>query len=251
MGEWDRMGRELPGRRADAEQRGDRYTINTVSVRFGPLLRMAADQYDRARKEFDAACRLLPEGAFVLLRRLEVCSGIDLELYGGNPNAAHHRLTEAWPKLAAMCRVWQNGRIEMLFYRARIALARAAQSNSQPQAQEALSRALADAEALAPEAPWAEALASLVRATVQHARGRDTRATIAALDASGAQLAACHMHHYAAAADFRRGMLMDNADGRDLVESASEWMTSQNMMNPARMVDLLAPGPWARRRIDA
>src|SRR5688500_6157860 len=48
MGEWERMGRELPSRRTDAEQRGDRYTINTVSVRFGPVLRMATDQYDRA-----------------------------------------------------------------------------------------------------------------------------------------------------------------------------------------------------------
>ena len=55
------------------------------------------------------------------------------------------------------------------------------------------------------------------------------------------------MHHYAAAADYRRGMLMDSSAGRDLVKSASEWMTSHNMMNAARMADLLAPGPWARR----
>ena len=247
MGEWERMGRELPTRRTDAEQRGDRYTINTVSVRFGPVLRMAADQYDRARKEFDESCRSLPEGAFVLLRRLEVCSGIDLELYGRNPTAANHRLTEAWPKLAAMCRVWQNGRIEMLFYRARIALALAAQSHTSDQAEHALGRALDDAELLAPEAPWADALASLVRAAVGHARGQDNNATIAALDVARNKLAAFHMHHYAAAADYRKGMLMGNDDGRAIVHAASEWMTSHNMMNPARMVDLLAPGPWTGR----
>jgi tRNA A-37 threonylcarbamoyl transferase component Bud32 len=249
MGEWERMGRELPSRRTDAEQRGDRYTINTVSVRFGPVLRMATDQYDRARKEFDDSSRLLPEGAFVLLRRLEVCSGIDLELYARNPSAAHHRLTEAWPKLAAMCRVWQNGRIELLFYRARIALALAAQASNQVQAEHALARALADADLLGPEAPWAEALASLVRASVRHATGEDPSVTIGALDASRRALTACHMHHYAAAADFRRGTLMDNDAGRDLVKSASDWMASQNMMNAARMADLLAPGPWTRRDI--
>jgi tetratricopeptide (TPR) repeat protein len=247
MGEWERMGRELPSRRTDAEQRGDRYTINTVSVRFGPVLRMATDQYDRARKEFDDSCRLLPEGAFVLLRRLEVCSGIDLELYGRNPMAAHHRLTEAWPKLAAMCRVWQNGRIEMLFYRARIALALAAQASSRAECEQALARALADADMFGPEAPWADALASLVRASVRHATGADTSATITALDASARKLAACHMHHYAAAADFRRGTMMRDEAGQDLVKSASEWMTAHNMMNPARMADLLAPGPWVPR----
>jgi eukaryotic-like serine/threonine-protein kinase len=251
MGEWARMGRELPARRTEAEQRGDRYTINTVSVRFGPVLRMATDQYDRARKEFDESSRLLPEGAFVLLRRLEVCSGIDLELYGRNPTAANHRLTEAWPKLAAMCRVWQNGRIEMLFYRARIALALAGQAGSKSQAENALTRALADADALAPEAPWGEALASLVRATVQHARGAHASTTIAALDASAKKLRGCHMHHYAAAADVRRGMLMDNVEGRSLVTSASDWMTSQSMLNAERMADLLAPGAWMRARLDA
>jgi tetratricopeptide (TPR) repeat protein len=251
MGEWDRMGRELPSRRTDAEQRGDRYTINTVSVRFGPVLRMGTDQYDRARNEFDESCRLLPEGAFVLLRRLEVCTGIDLELYGRNPAAANQRLAEAWPKLAAMCRVWQNGRIEMLFYRARIALALAAQANTKAQTDRAVTSALADAEALAPEAPWADALASLVRATAEHARGRAASDTIDALAESRKKLAACHMHHYAAAADYRRGILMDNDQGRDLVTAASDWMTSHNMTNAARIADLLAPGPWARRDIDA
>ena len=247
MGEWECMGRELPGRRTDAEQRGDRYTINTVSVRFGPVLRMAADQSDRARKDFEESSRLLPEGAFVLLRRLEVCSGIDLELYAGNPTAAHHRLTEAWPKLASMCRVWQNGRIELLFYRARIALALAAQSNSEAQAEQALGRALADADTIAPEAPWADALASLARATVHYARGRDAGAAIAALETSARKLAACDMHHYAAAADYRRGMLMANDAGRDLVRSASEWMTAHNMVTVEKMADLLAPGPWTKR----
>jgi hypothetical protein len=251
MGEWERMGRELPSRRTDAEQRGDRYTINTVSVRFGPVLRMATDQYDRARREFDDSCRLLPEGAFVLLRRLEVCSGIDLELYGRQATAAHHRLTEAWPKLAAMCRVWQNGRIELLFYRARIALALAAQASSRAQYEQALAQALGDADSLAPEAPWAEALASLVRATVRHATADDTSATVAALEASAQKLAACHMHHYAAAADFRRGMLLQGAAGRDLVKSASEWMTAHNMLNAPKMADLLAPGPWVRRDLPA
>ena len=94
----------------------------------------------------------------------------------------------------------------------------------------------------------ATALASLLRATVEHGREADTTATIAALDAAGKRLAECHMHHYAAAADFRRGTLVGGAEGREIVQTASGWMASQNMMNAARMADLLAPGPWTERR---
>lgn len=250
MGEWAKLARELPARLAEAIQRGDQYSITHVVARFSPVVSMAADQLDRARSEVEESRRHLPKG-FHLQHRLEVCSRIDVELYGRNPGAAHDRLTEAWPKLQPMVRVWQNGRIEMLFYRARIALALAAQSNGESQAQHALNRALADAESLAAEAPWADALASLVRATVEHAGGRNASVTIAALDASREKLAACHMHHYAAAADYRSGILMGGDQGRELVKSASDWMTAQNMTNAARMADLLAPGPWMRREHDA
>lgn len=242
MGEWDTLARELPARLAEAVQRGDQYSITHVIARFSPVLSMAADQIDRARREADESRTHLPKG-FHLQHRLEVCSRIDVELYGGNPLAAHDRLSEAWPKLQPMIRVWQNGRIEMTFYRARIALALAAQAKTDEMKREALTRAEHDAAALTTDAPWGAALASLVRATVAHARGQQQGDTLASLAACAQQLRACHMHHYAAATDYRRGMLM-GAEGRTIADAASEWMRAHQMMNPARMADLLAPGPW-------
>jgi hypothetical protein len=250
MGEWDKLARELPARLAEAVQRGDQYSITHVVARFSPVLSMAADQLERARKEVDDSRRHLPKG-FHLQHRLEVCARVDVELYGGNPAAATDCLNEAWPKLQPMMRVWQNGRIEMLFYRARIALALAAQLRNESSKQHALTRAHDDAAMLDTDAPWAAALASLVRAAVDHARRQDTDATIAALEACGQELRACHMHHYAAAADYRRGVLIGNEAGRDLVKSASDWMTAHNMSTAAKMADLLAPGPWTRRDTDA
>ena len=244
MGEWDRLTRELPIRLAEAVQRGDQYSITHVVARFSPILSMAADQIDRARRQVDESRQHLPKG-FHLQHRLEICARVDVELYARNPSAAHDCLTEAWPKLRPMIRVWQNGRIEMLFYRARVALALAAQATTERAKDDALRRAQDDAETLETDAPWAAALASLVRATVEHARHADAAATVPALEAAGKRLTECHMRHYAAAADFRRGTLMSNAEGREIVQAASSWMASQTMLNAARMADLLAPGPWA------
>ncbi len=167
----------------DAEQRGDRYTINTVSVRFGPVLRMAIDQYDRASKEFDDSCSLLPEGAFVLLRRLEVCSGIDLELYGRNPTAAtiaSPKRGRNWRRCVACGRTDESSCCSIV-HASRWRLRRRRKSGAGGASACARPRRCRHAR---PEAPWAEALASLVRATVQHATGGDTSVTIAALEAS-------------------------------------------------------------------
>ena len=242
MGEWDTLARELPSRLAEAVQRGDQYSITHVIARFSPVLSIAADQVDNARREAEESRKHLPKG-FHLQHRLEVCSRIDVELYGRNPLAANDRLTEAWPKLQPMIRVWQNGRIEMVFYRARIALARAAQPHTKEMTRDALARAEHDAATLQTDAPWGAALASLVKTTIAHARGEAHVTTIASLEACAQKLRACHMHHYAAAADYRRGMLL-GSEGRALVDSASQWMRAHHMMNPARMADLLAPGPW-------
>ncbi|HET9467932.1 MAG TPA: hypothetical protein VFO48_05955, partial [Vicinamibacterales bacterium] len=243
MGEWNTLARELPARLAEAMQRGDQYSITHVIARFSPVLSMAADQIERARREADESRKHLPNG-FHLQHRLEVCSRIDVELYGRNPLAAHDRLTEAWPKLQPMIRVWQNGRIEMTFYRARIALALAAQAKTEEMKRDALSRAEHDAATLATDAPWGAALASLVRATIAHARGQQEGDTLGSLEACAQTLRAGHMHHYAAAADYRRGMLIGGDEGRTLVDAATVWMRAHQMMNPARMADLLAPGPW-------
>ena len=244
MGDWGRLARELPARRTEAEQRGDQYTINNVAVRFGPLLRMASDQLELAKQEFEESRRRLPEGSFALLDRLETCSGIDLELYARNPEAASDRFEKAWPRLEPMCRVWQNGRIEMLFYRARIALALAAQARNETARSEAIARAEADARALDKEAPWAKALAQLLNATIAHARGESDTA-LATLEQAEISLNTGHMKHYVAAVQYRQGMLMGGDRGRALIDKATDWIHDHHMVNEARIVDLLSPGPWS------
>jgi hypothetical protein len=239
MGEWNRLTRELPSRRQGAEQRGDLFAAAYVTARMSPVLHMAADRVDQARAEVATSLTRWTKRLFNLQHRFAVCTWIDIDLYTGDPASAARRLAAAWPALRGMLLGYQFGRIEMVFYRARIALALAASGD-----RAALGRARRDARRLARErAAWADALAQLVFATITRASG-DTHTAVIELERAEIALRASQMNHFAAAAQFRRGHLVGGDAGRRLIEAASEWMRGQQMMNPARLADLLTPGPW-------
>ena len=134
---------------------------------------------------------------------------------------------------------FQNARIEMRFFRARLALARAADGELGY-----VRKATADAERLEREhAVWASALAALVRASVSATSG-DRREAIAQLTAAEHALIDAGMAHYAAAAQYRRGQLLGNDEGRALQVQATRFFQEQTVVNVQRITDLLAPGKW-------
>jgi hypothetical protein len=135
--------------------------------------------------------------------------------------------------------VFQNGRIEMRFYRARVALAGATMGDYAT-----LRAVVADARRLEREnALWASALATLLRGSVAYCRGR-TEEAARRLEAAETALLRCDMFLYAAAARYRRGGITDGEQGPLLMESARQMMQSQQIANPSRLVALLTPGPW-------
>jgi serine/threonine protein kinase len=241
IGDWKQLFDEIPARRQEAEDRGDLYSATHVAVRLAPIALLAADQPDRARGEAIASMARWPSTRFDLQHRFEVCSLIEADLYAGRATDAANRLRAAWPRLRWIRYAFQNGRIEMYFYRARIALARAAEGKLAH-----LRRADQDASRLERErAPWATALAALVRGSVRATAG-DRDAAIDMLAAAERALCDGAMAHYAAAARYRRGQLLAGDEGRALVTAASAWFTDQGVVNIERMVGLLAPGQWSR-----
>jgi serine/threonine protein kinase len=239
MGEWGRLAREMPARRQEAEQRGDLYSATHVSARLSPLLHLAADRVDQARSEAERGLAQWTKRNFHLQHRFGVCTDVDIDLYSGQPESAARRLATAWPDLRAMLFIIQHHRIEMVFYRARVALALAASGDSS-----ALRRARRDARRLNRErAPWAHALARLIQAGAARTRGRLDRAK-AELEAAEVELRRCDMHLYAAAAQFRRGHLIGGDAGRGLIAAADQWMRDQQVVNPPRLVNLFTPGAW-------
>jgi eukaryotic-like serine/threonine-protein kinase len=241
MGAWNQLARELPTRRQEAIQRGDLYSGTHVTARLGPIVRMAADRVEEARAEAESGLGQWTSRQYHLQHRWGVCTGIDLDLYSGNPVAAAERLFASWRALRAITFLFQNGRIEMLFYRARIALALAARSDA---AASHIYAATRDARTLEKErAAWASALAALVRSCLAATVGDRGEATTRLEIAEGA-LRDCRMDHYAAAARYRRGQLMRGSQGEALMNEASAWFARENIQNPTALLNLLAPGPW-------
>jgi eukaryotic-like serine/threonine-protein kinase len=239
MGDWKRLFNEIPARRQEAEDCGDLYSATHVAVRLTAIAHLAADEPDRARVEATAGMTRWPSQRFDLQHRWEVCSLIEADLYSGRAVEAWDRLQAAWPRLRWTMHAFQNARIEMRFFRARIALARTA--DGEPRY---LRKAAADAERLEREhAVWASALAKLVRASVTATTGGG-REAVSQLGAAEHALLDAGMAHYAAAAHYRRGQLLGTDEGRALMAEATRFFQEQTVVNVQRITDLLAPGNW-------
>jgi hypothetical protein len=208
-------------------------------VRLAAIAQLAADEPDRARVEATAGMARWPSQRFDLQHRWEVCSLIEADLYSGRAVDGWDRLKAAWPRLRWTMHAFQNARIEMCFFRARLALSRAA--DGEPRY---MKKAVADAERLERErAVWASALAKLVRGSVAATIG-GRREAVSQLAAAERALLDAGMAHYAAAARYRRGQLVGADEGRALLAEATRFFQEQTIVNVQRITDLLAPGNW-------
>ena len=241
MGDWKRLFNEIPARRQEAEDCGDLYSATHVAVRLSAIAHLASDAPDRARAAATTGMARWPSGHFDLQHRWEVCSLIEADLYTGRAPDAWDRLRIAWPRLRWTLRAFQNARIEMRFFRARIALARAADGEASY-----LRTAAADAAHLEREnAVWASALARLVRASVSATSGNG-RDSVLQLDAAERALLDAGMTHYAAAAHYRRGQLLGNDEGRAAMTVATGFFKEQGVVQVERITGLLTPGSWMK-----
>jgi hypothetical protein len=244
-GDWKRLAQELPGRRREAEQRGDRYSVAHVTGRLAPHVSLVADRPAQAEAEADEAERHSSEPHYNLQSRAALCARLDVLLYSGQPDKADERLSQRWPALKGTLALFQSGRIELLSYRARIALALAAAGAPGTHLQEAVQTA---AKLEREGAPWATALATLTRAAVTAGQGNGERA-VTLLERAEGQLLACDMRLYAAAAACRRGSLLGGDTGRALMSDATATLRQEQVAKPGAIVDLLCPWPHDRRGI--
>jgi len=90
-------------------------------------------------------------------------------------------------------------------------------------------------------------LALLVQAGAAATRGEAARAQ-GRLESAEARFMGADMPLHAAVARRRRGELMGGEAGGQLVAAADAWMSGQEIMNPTRMTQMLAPGRWDAAR---
>ncbi len=131
--------------------------------------------------------------------------------------------------------------IETLHFQARLALSLA---QNQRTASPFLKIAEKNARKIKREkVAYGDGWAELILAGVEATRGRTTSA-ISHLRSAEIKLAEADMKLYAAAASRRRGELLLGDEGSELIRKSEDWMRAQNIKNPARMADMLAPGGW-------
>jgi hypothetical protein len=141
--------------------------------------------------------------------------------------------------------VSQAWRICFVELRARSSVAAAVETDGS--AADALLRA-AEADARALErghAPWATALAGLLRAAVAATRAR-REAAAARLVQVETELDALDMKLRAAVAKRRRGQVLGGEEGAELVRQADAVMADQDIQNPTRWAAMQAPGRWVQ-----
>ena len=86
-------------------------------------------------------------------------------------------------------------------------------------------------------------MALLIRAAVAAIYGQKELA-IELLKKSEEKCIATDMYLFATATNYRRGQLIGGREGRDLMQTASNWMKDQHIKCPKKMFDMVAPGIW-------
>jgi hypothetical protein len=244
LGEWRRLvdyAQRFPKQVEDAKLRGDVHA-GVASFSGRALEFLMADQPVGAEQFIRETIAVLPGNRFLMPRvwmlNLEVYSA----LYRGDGERAWTQVSSLWPALRAS----QFLRIDYLSIvafdlRARAAVAAAA-AHDRPR--HLLAEALRCAERLSRKrSRWASAFATLTRAGVVSVQG-DQTAAVDLLERAEGEFLAADMLHCVAACEHRRGMSIKGERGRALIARAETWATSQGIVNPGRIFDMLCPGRW-------
>jgi hypothetical protein len=200
---------------------------------------LAADDPDRARAEVISALTTWPRKGFHLQHYSSLVALAQIELYTGDYEVAWRHLEgQIKPLEKSMLLRIQGLRIEAKFLRARLALASAAGPKRERRLRiaEGLANSIAD-EKMA----WSNPLALLIHAGLAHRRGADSRAA-ALISRAIEGFDASDMALYAAAARRKLGEMLGGDRGGELCSEADDWMSKQQIKNPAAVANLMAPG---------
>lgn len=244
IGRWKALAERVPVMLEDARDRADLYIATYLKTRNAHILHLVADQVERAREEQARSLEGWSQHGFQVQHYWDWYASGEIDLYGGTPEAAWERLESGWPafKRSLLTRA-QAVYVEALFLRARVALALAARAGG-AEASRFLARAGRDARRLEREPmPSSEGSAGLIRAGIAAHRG-DAAAARGLLTTAVRGFKEASISHFEAAARWRLGQLLADGEGERMIDDVRGWFAGQGVVNPERMVGMLAPGRW-------
>ena len=213
----------------EAARRDNRYAATTMS-RGCNIAWLAEGRPDHARAELERRLWSPPEGGFHLQHWYELRANVELDLYQGNAAASLERLQGGFDGVerSLLSRV-QSVHDETLWMRARLALVMGDVGTSSRLA----------AKLLRSRMPYARVWGRLVSAAVWTQKQRPETAT-AELRKAVAEAEKSEMFSCAAAARSRLAQLVPAE--RELAEAVDRWMAAEEIAEPPRMLEIIAPG---------
>jgi hypothetical protein len=240
LGETRELARLVPLLLRDAVERGDVYAQHGLRAWRSNVAWLVMGRPDEARAHAAAVARERRVGeGFHLQHYFEMLTQAQIDLYEGAPGAAWQRIEAAWRPLTRsyLLRI-QSVRTEATYLRARVALASGGPGR--------LAVARRAARSLESEgAPWALALALVVRALIEVATG-DREAALDRLEKAERACAAADMALYASALRLRRGQLYGGVAGTAWAAEAMAAMREQAIADPEAMARTVCPWPAGR-----
>jgi serine/threonine protein kinase len=242
LGELAEIGRRLPSLIKQARDRGDLYDATNLRTSHTNIWWLAVDDPARAAAEAGEAIREWSPKGFHLQHYYELSTLAQCDLYEGRALAAHQRVLGRWAQMKrALLFEIVAVKVEMLFLRARTALAAAAQRPAERAV--LLASAAEDARHLAEaKMPWARAVAVLIDACLAAAAGH-VEVSCRRFGEAAFKLNNESMRLLAACARRRQGELLGGDEGAALVAEAESWMHEQRIVQPARICALHVPWP--------
>jgi serine/threonine protein kinase/tetratricopeptide (TPR) repeat protein len=238
LGEMVEVSRRVPQLLSAAVEQGNVFAATDLRTRLNAIW-LAADDPTRARDEVISAMTTWPRQGFHLQHYSSLVALAQIELYTGDYEIAwKHLESQLRPLEKSMLLRIQGLRIDAMQIRARLALASAVGRPRQGHLR--LAEKLA-AKIEREEIAYANPLATLIRAGIARQRGDDARA-ISLAEKAAQDFDAVHMRLYAVATRRRLGEMIGGDRGRQLVAQTEEWMNKQQIKNPARMMNMIAPG---------
>jgi serine/threonine protein kinase/tetratricopeptide (TPR) repeat protein len=238
LGEMVEISRRVPQLLSVALEQGNLFAATDLRTRLN-IIWLAADDPVRARDEVISAMITWPRKGFHLQHYSSLVALAQIEMYTGDYEVAWKHIEGQIRALekSMLLRI-QGLRIDALHLRARLAVASA--TGDQSEGHLRLAEKLAT-QIESEEMAYANPFATLIRAGIAHRRGDDPRA-IGLLEKAAKDFDNSHMRLYATVSRRRLGELLGGEAGLRLVAQTEEWMAKQEIKNPARMMNLLAPG---------
>lgn len=245
LGRLRELCRRVPPMLEEALQRGDLYLQASICLGYPNARWLVVDEPARAQAEVDDVMARVATRSlhfyYALIGRAQA------DLYVGDGAAAYARVSTEWREIAAgfllrMAIVY----VVAHHLRARAALSLAATLPIRAHLHREALRAARNMQRK--PYPAAPGFAASLRAIVAAQQG--DRAVAASLfDEAATVFEAQSLALYAAANRWRQGEMLGDDTGRALIDEAAGFMRSEDIRNPARMVEMLVPGVVAPAKL--